>query len=86
VIIKGNSLVGETSRRGKEENDVHMTEVCYIYMYENNIINPTKYCWKRGGDLRKNKPGWIWSKYITCMYGHITMKPLCTINLHQETK
>jgi hypothetical protein len=31
--------------------------------------------------LKSTIGNWIWSKYITCTYGNITGKPLCTSNI-----
>jgi hypothetical protein len=28
--------------------------------------------------------GWIWSKYIICLHGNITMKPLCRIKISNK--
>jgi hypothetical protein len=33
----------------------------------------------KGWVRESNRRGWIWSNYIICMHGNITMKPLCTL-------
>jgi hypothetical protein len=58
--------------------EVH-TYVC-VYM---KIMEPSKYCWKgrRMGLRGHNRVQCTWLKYIVSIYGNVTMKPVCTINV-----
>jgi hypothetical protein len=59
-------------------------EECYIYTYEDSVMEPTKHCLERGGrDERNGKimEGVNLFKYTVCMYGIITMKSPCLINV-----
>jgi hypothetical protein len=68
------------SIREKEERrefwEVKRIKICYIYVYEDRIINPTYYSLKKGKGLRKYNDRVNFSIYTVCIYRIITMKPL----------
>jgi hypothetical protein len=53
------------------------TEICYMYMFKDNTIKPTKCCMKR----ERKKRGWSCSNYTIHMYGITMMKPPHAINI-----
>jgi hypothetical protein len=60
--------------------------VTYISIYEDSIIKPTKYCLKREKEESSGSITEVMNlfKYSVCIYGNITMKPICTSNNKKE--